>query len=132
MIRNAFRVLFVLWAGSLWSLAAWVALTIFHALGDAHRAGMIAARLFSIEFYLGLAVALWALLTPARAKLKGIYGAVLLLAVNEFLLKRFLERSLAHGSAAGLGFGAWHGVSAVVYVLACLAVLTVAWKQDFR
>ena len=48
------------------------------------------------------------------------------------LLKRFMERSLAHGAAAGLGFGAWHGVSAVVYVLACLAVLAVVWKQDFR
>ncbi len=122
----------MLWAGSLWSLAAWVALTIFHALNDVHRAGVIAARLFSIEFYLGLAVALWALLTPARSKAKGVYGAVLLLAVNEFLLKRFLEAAREHGSAAGLSFGAWHGVSAVVYVVACLAVLTVVWKQDFR
>lgn len=132
MIRNVFRVLLVLWAGSLWSLAGWVALTIFHALNDAHRAGSIAARLFSIEFYLGVAVALWALLMPTRSKVKGIYAAVLLLALNEFASRRLMEAARAHGSAGGLSFGAWHGVSAVVYVLACLAVLGVVWKNDFR
>jgi len=26
-----------------------------------------------------------------------------------------------HGSAVGLTFGAWHGVSAVIYVLACVS-----------
>lgn len=132
MIRNAFRVLLVLWAGSLWSLAAWVALTIFHALHDVHLAGTIAARLFSIEFYLGVAVAAWAVLTPARGRVKGIYGAVLLLAFNEWVLKRLMEAARAHGSAAGLGFGAWHGVSAVIYVIACLAVLATVWRHDFR
>ena len=53
-IRNAFRVLLVLWAGSLWSLAAWVAPTLFYAQSDRHLAGMLAARLFTIETYLGL------------------------------------------------------------------------------
>ena len=32
----------------------------------------------------------------------------------------------------GLTFGAWHGVSAVLYVVACLAVLLVIWKEDLR
>lgn len=137
MLRNAFRVLFVLWAGSLWSLAGWVALTVFHSLNDAQRAGAIAAQLFSIEFYLGVAVAAWARFMPAPATaaaggVKSIYGAVLLLAINEFLLKRLMEAARAHGAAAGLSFGAWHGISAVLYVLACLAVLLVAWTQDFR
>jgi hypothetical protein len=38
----------------------------------------------------------------------------------------------AHGSAVGLTFGAWHGVSAVIYVLACFAVLVLIWREDFR
>ncbi len=53
LIRKAFRVLFVLWAGSLWSLAIWVAPTLFFTQSDRHLAGVLAARLFSIETYLG-------------------------------------------------------------------------------
>lgn len=132
VIRSAFRVLLVLWAGSLWSLAAWVAITIFHALHDARLAGSIAGRLFSIECYLGLATALIALAMPARRKLGGLYAAAALLACNEFVLKPFMQTAQARGAALGLSFGAWHGTSALLYVIACLAVLLVIWKQDLR
>ncbi len=132
MLRNGFRVLFVLWAGSLWSLAAWVAPTLFYAQGDRHLAGVLAARLFSIETYAGVGVAVLALLSPSRTKFVWGYFAAVLLSINEWVLKRFMEQAHAHGTAAGLGFGAWHGVSAVLYVLACLAVLRLVWNEDFR
>ena len=132
MLRNAFRVLFVLWAGSLWSLAAWVAPTLFYAQGDRHLAGVLAARLFSIETYVGVGVAALALLRLSRAKFVWGYVAAALLAINEWVLKRIMAQAHAHGTAAGLGFGAWHGVSAVLYVLACLAVLRLVWNEDFR
>ena len=132
MIRNGFRVLFVLWAGSLWSLAAWVAPTLFYAQGDRHLAGVLAARLFSIETYVGVGVAVLALLRLSRTKFVWGYLAAALLSVNEWVLKRIMEQAHAHGTAAGLGFGAWHGVSAVLYVLACLAVLRLVWNEDFR
>src|SRR5277367_6091981 len=108
MIRNAFRILFVLWAGSLWSLAAWVAPTLFYAQADRHLAGMLASRLFTIETYAGLAVAVLALLLPGRGKFVCGYLAVALLSINEWALKRVLAQAHAHGSAAGLSFGAWH------------------------
>jgi len=132
VLRNAFRVLFVLWAGSLWSLAAWVAPTLFYAQDDRHLAGVLAARLFSIETYAGVGVAVLALLSPSRTKFVWGYFAAVLLSINEWVLKRFMEQAHAHGTAAGLGFGAWHGVSAVLYVLACLAVLRLVWNEDFR
>ena len=132
MIRNGFRVLFVLWAGSLWSLAAWVAPTLFYAQGDRHLAGVLAARLFSIETYIGVGVAVLALLLPDRTKFVWGYLAAALLSINEWALKRIMEQAHSHGTAAGLGFGAWHGVSAVLYVLACLAVLRLVWNEDFR
>jgi hypothetical protein len=132
MLRNGFRVLFVLWAGSLWSLAAWVAPTLFYAQGDRHLAGVLAARLFSIETYAGVGVAVLALLLPGRTKFVWGYLAAALLSVNEWILKRIMAQAHAHGTAAGLGFGAWHGVSAVLYVLACLAVLRLVWNEDFR
>jgi hypothetical protein len=131
-VRNIFRVLLVLWAGSLWSLAAWVAPTLFFAQGDRHLAGILAARLFSFETYAGLSVATLALLLPGRARFAWGFLAAALLAVNEWLLKRVMTQAHVHGAAAGLSFGAWHGVSAVLYVLACLAVVRLVWKEDFR
>lgn len=132
MLRNVFRVLFVLSAGSLWSLAAWVTPTLFRAQGDRHVAGVLAARLFSIETYVMIAAAALALLLPGRTRMSGVYAAAGLLAVNEWVLKPLMESARSHGSAAGLSFGAWHGVSAVLYVVACLAVLLVVWKENLR
>jgi hypothetical protein len=122
-------VLFVLWAGSLWSLAAWVAPTLFSAQSDRHLAGFLAGRLFSIETYVGLACAGVALLLPGRRKFLWGYTAAALLAANEWVLKPVMVRAHAQGAAAGLGFGAWHGVSAALYGLACLAVLWLVWKE---
>ena len=132
MLRSVYRVLLVLWAGSLWSLAAWVAPTLFYAQDDRHLAGVLAAKLFSVETYVGLGVAVLALLLPGRTKFVWGYLAAALLSVNEWILKRFMAQAQLHGTAAGLRFGAWHGVSAVLYVLACLAVLRLVWNQDLR
>jgi len=131
-LTKLFRVAFVLFAGSLWSLALWVAPTLFFEQPDRHMAGLLAARLFSLEAYLGLGVAALALLTPARSRMRGLYAAAALLALNEFVLKRFMEKAQLHGTALGLGFGAWHGVSAVLYVLAALGVLGIVWNENFR
>ena len=127
----AFRLLLVLWAGSLWSVS-WVTWDLFHTQGDRHLAGMLAAPLFSIETYLGVAVAAWALVLPVRAAFLWGYAAAALLALNEWGLRPVMAAARAHGAVAGLTFGAWHGVSALLYVLACLALLRLVWKQDFR
>jgi hypothetical protein len=140
--QSLFRVLLVLWAGSLWSLAAWVALTVFRMLGDPRLAGPIAARLFGIETYLGLAAAAAALALPARRRLGMLYAAVGLLVVNEWLLKPVMSAAsadagaravpFAQGRALGLAFGAWHGISAAVYLAACACVLCVVWREPYR
>ena len=125
------RVLFVLWAGSLWSLL-WVAATLFNLQSDRHLAGAIAGKLFGIETYLGLIVVALALALPKRARYTFAYVAAALLATNEWVLKRVMSAAQAEGSALGLTFGAWHGVSAVLYVIACIAVLVLVWNEDFR
>jgi hypothetical protein len=127
-----FRVLLVLWAGSLWSLAAWVAVTVFHMLGNPALAGPIAARLFSIETYLGLLVAAAALMLEARRRLRALYTAVGLLAVNEWVLKPLMASARAAGAAWGLSFGAWHGVSMAIYLTACGFVLCLIWREPYR
>jgi hypothetical protein len=130
-VRNAFRVLETLWAGSLWSLV-WVTHTLFSAQSDRHVAGILTGRLFTIETYLGAAAALIALLMPGRGKFLWGYLAAALLVVNEWALRPVMALARTHGTAAGLTFGAWHGVSMVLYVAACLLVLLVVWNEDFR
>jgi hypothetical protein len=131
ILARAFRVLITLWAGSLWSLL-WVAGALFQFLSDRHTAGLIAARLFSIETYLGFGVAVLALMLPARRRFRLGFVALALLAVNEWALKAVLSQALAHGSALGLGFGAWHGVSAGLYLLACICVVVFIYQDEYR
>jgi len=131
-LRNVLRVALVLWAGSLWSMAAWVAPTLFYSQGDRHLAGLLAARLFTIETYVGVGVALFAFILPGRSRFLWGYLAVLLLAINEWGLKRAMSAAQAHGTAAHLSFGAWHGIGAILYLAACAGVLFLVWKEDFR
>ena len=131
MVRGVFGVLVVLWAGSLWSLL-WVAAALFRFLSDRHTAGLIAARLFSIETYLGLALAVLALLLPVRARFLLGFVAVALLAFNEWILKAAMTQAQTHGGTAYLSFGAWHGISAGLYVLACLCVLIMIYKDEYH
>ena len=56
-----------------------------------------------------------ALALPGKGQMRGVYVAAALLAMNEWVLKRFMEPARAQGTALGLSFGAWHGVSAVLY-----------------
>jgi hypothetical protein len=132
VIRSAFRVLSVLWVGSLWSVGLWVTPIVFAVESDHRLAGVLAGRIFSIETYVGIAVAVFALLLPGRTKFVWGYLAAVLLAVNEWGLRPVMVVAREHGSAMGLTFGAWHGVSAVIYLAACVALLVVVWKQDFR
>jgi hypothetical protein len=132
IFRCVFRLLVVLWAGSLWSLGAWVAPTLFHAQSDRHLAGVLAARLFSIETYVALGAVLLALLLPERGKFKWGYVAAGLLAVNQWAIEPVMAVARAGGAAAGLSFGAWHGVAAVIYVGACAAVAVAILKFEFR
>jgi hypothetical protein len=147
VIRKLWRVLLVLWAGSLWSLALWVTWTLFQLQPDRHLAGVLAARLFSIECYLGIAVAGLNLLLPGsasagrasaggaaagRAQFLGGYLAAAVLAINEWALRPVMETARAQGTALRLTFGAWHGVSSILYIMACVAVLVSIWDEDFR
>ena len=93
-ILRLFRVLLVLWAGSLWSLI-WVTSVLFYAQDDRHLAGVLAGKLFSIEAYVGVAVAALAFLltkVPRRTEplprpfVEG-YLAAALLAANEWALR---------------------------------------------
>ncbi len=84
-------------------------------------------RLFGIETYVGLAVAVLALLLPGQAQIRcGAMRAAALLAINEWVLKPVMMRgSRATAPPRVSSFGAWHGVSAVLYC--CVRVLLLRW-----
>jgi hypothetical protein len=48
------------------------------------------------------------------------------------VLKAFMDRALAAGSALGMGFGPWHGISALVYLAACVAVAAYLYHDNSR
>ena len=131
-IRSLFRVLLVFTAGSMWSLAAWVAPTLFFAQPNRQLAGLLASRLFHIESIACAAVALIALVLPGRARFTWLYLAGALLAVNQWVLRWPMDAAHAHGAAYGLTFGAWHGLSAILYMIACVAMLLLVWNDDLR
>lgn len=127
-----FRVLLVLWAGSLWSLAIWVAPILFFAQHDRSLAGYLAARMFGIEAYLAAGLCVAALIFPGRTRFGWLYAATASLAISVWGLKPVMTLARSQGAAFGLTFGAWHGVSALFYGLACIAALSLIWNHDFR
>ena len=131
-VRGLFRILMVLALGSLWSLAAWVAPTLFFSQPNRYLAGELAGRMFRVETYLCAGVALLALALPGRGRFLWFYLAAALLGVNEWLLRPHMEAARLHGVSSGLTFGAWHGVSAVLYAAACAAGLLLVWHDDLR
>ena len=131
-MRNLLRILVVLTLGGMWSLAAWVAPTLFLAQSNHALAGLLAGRMFQIETYLCVAVALFALVLPGRARFHWLYLAAALLCVNEWVLRPRMEAARLHPVASGLTFGAWHGIAAIVYAAACAAGLLLVWHDDLR
>ena len=131
-MRGLFRVLLVLAVGSLWSLAAWVTPILFFTQPSRHLAGELAGRMFRLETYVCAAVALLALALPGRTRFGWLYLVAILLAINEWALRPRMELARLHGVASGLSFGAWHGVSAILYAFACAAALLLVWKDDLR
>ncbi len=129
LIRRVVRILGVLWAGSLWSVL-WVTFVLFHDQPDRHLAGTLAGPLFTIETALGVGVAALALVLPGRTRFLWGYLAAALLALNEWGLRPIMEQVRLHGPRFGLGFGAWHGVSTLLYGIACLAVVVLVWNDD--
>ena len=132
LAAKASRLLVVLWAGSLWSLALWVAPLLFKWAPDRHAAGVMAGGLFRVQTWLTLAVAVVALWRYGRQRCRAIYLAAALLAVNEWIIRYLMNYVKEKGELLGLGFGGWHGVWAALYAGACLAAALTVWNDDFR
>lgn len=126
--------LVTLWAGSLWTVCFIVAPQLFSTLPERHLAGQMAARLFHIETWLGVAAAilLIALLVARKAfaTSKAIPWLIVVTAAaplaSELVLGPMMDAPRAANDMSR--FGMLHGVSAVLFFTACLSALALVWK----
>lgn len=126
--------LVTLWAGSLWTVCGIVAPQLFATLPERRLAGQMAARLFHIETWLGvvIAIALIALLAvrSAFANSKAVLWLILLTAgaplASELILGPMMDAARSANDMAR--FGMLHGVSAALFLTACVSALALVWK----
>lgn len=126
--------LVTLWAGSLWTVCGIVAPQLFATLPERRLAGQMAARLFHIETWLGVVVAILLIAIFAARKAfatsKTILWLILLTAgaplASELILGPMMDAARSANDMAR--FGMLHGVSAVLFFTACLAALGLVWK----
>lgn len=161
LLRFASAFLITLWAGSLWTICVIVAPTLFATLPERRLAGQVAARLFHIEAWLGVTVAIllsgvlaWQksrllpgasqgpgpLSTrelPARqafAAGKATLWLILLTAGAPLASELILGPMMDTARAANdmSRFGLLHGISAVLFFTACLSALALLWTLNRR
>ena len=131
-------ILVTFWAGSLWTICGVVAPSLFAVLADRHMAGNVAAHLFRAEAYIGLIVAVVLLalgalkptkLSSRRARILIVATAALPL-ISQLGVGPLLDSAQAAGDMAR--FGMLHGVSAALFVLACIGALMLVWEFSRR
>ncbi|WP_318013416.1 DUF4149 domain-containing protein [Paucibacter sp. Y2R2-4] len=135
---NRFRALLAaLWGGLLLSVA-WVAAPSAFAVLERAQAGLLVARLFSLEAQLSLAAGLLLMLMERRLArdrgLPAISAEFLLPAAAVFctVAGYYALQPMMAAAKSGQGpwsFGALHGVSLVFYGIKLLLVLALAWRS---
>ncbi len=126
-----------LWGGLLLSVA-WVAAPSAFAVLERAQAGLLVARLFSLEAQLSLAAGLLLMLMARRlAREQGLpalssefllpAGAVFCTVAGYYALQPML--AAAKSGQGPWSFGALHGVSLAFYGVKLLLVLALAWRS---
>lgn len=129
MLAAGQRILIVLWVGSLWSVGYLAVPTLFTVLEDKSLAGQVAAQMFAIVGYLGLACG--ALVTAAliyngtgwRKNIAAWLALAmwLLVAVSVFLLHPAMGELRAQGLVPGSDvrerFDLLHQIASSVYLM---------------
>ena len=124
-----------LWAGSLLTVCAIVAPTLFAVLDDRGLAGELAGRFFSTQAWLGLGLAIAMFGSVYVGQRRFPRTDVLLIALtaaaplaSELLLGPAMEHARAGGDMAR--FGMLHGASAMLFLSASVGALALAWRLN--
>lgn len=120
------------WAGSLWTICLIAAPAAFATLPERRLAGLVVARLFHVETWLGVVFAalLIAVLAARKHLSKSTLAIILLTAamplISQLVVVPLMDQARAANDMAQ--FGRLHGVSAVLFFTACLSALALVWK----
>jgi hypothetical protein len=124
--------LVTVWAGSLWTICLIAAPAAFAVLPERRLAGLMVGRLFQTETWLGViaAVLLVAVLAARKHLSKVMLSVILLTAamplISQLVVVPLMDQARAANDMAQ--FGRLHGVSAVLFLTACLSALALVWK----
>lgn len=136
LLPFASSLLVTVWAGSLWTVSLIAAPTAFATLPERRLAGLVVARLFETQSWLGVSVAamLAAVLAARRHLSKATLAIILLTAamplISQLVVVPMMDKARAANDMAQ--FGRLHGVSAALFFTACLSALALVWKVSQR
>jgi len=128
-MRSLAAVLAALWAGSLTTICAVVAPTLFATLADRRLAGETAGHFFHLASLIGLAIGavLLILVLARRLRLPARWGSTLIVVTAGLPLLSQLALGPAMRGAQAAGdmsrFGLLHGVSAILFFAACIGAI---------
>jgi Domain of unknown function (DUF4149) len=120
------------WFGSLWTVCAVVAPSLFSVIPDRQLAGQVAGHFFTVATWGSLAFGSVALvlmkLRSSAAKFDYFLIAATVLAplVSEIVLRPVM--AAARTSENMQLFGILHGVSALLFGIACIAATVALWR----
>jgi hypothetical protein len=121
-----------LWAGSLVTVCAIAAPSLFAVLADRHAAGQVAARLFLIETVIGVIASVCFFIAFATNRLIAPRSVAILIVIaaaapllSEVALGPLMDSARRAGDMAR--FGALHGVSALLFGVACVCSVIALW-----
>ncbi|WP_363324861.1 DUF4149 domain-containing protein [Eleftheria terrae] len=129
-----------LWAGVVGCVGLVAAPSLFAVL-ERQQAGLVAARLFRIDAYLGLALAVVLILlerqvaarqaeqgrgSPMSTELVLVFGVLFCVVAGYFALQPMMEQ--ARAGQGPWSFGTLHAVSSVFFLLKGLLLLALSWR----
>jgi hypothetical protein len=133
-MQRALSLVLSAWAGSLWTVCGVVAPSLFNVLPDRHLAGQVAGYFFALESWLGLALGSIAWLLMKRIAKATHTDYALLLAtiiaplISEVGLRPMMDTARAASDMSR--FGVLHGVSALLFAIACVTSLWLWWRAN--
>ncbi|MFZ9642656.1 MAG: DUF4149 domain-containing protein [Candidatus Methylopumilus sp.] len=133
-----------LWVGALWAIGYIAAPTLFYHLADRQLAGSLAATMFALVAYIGMACGFYLLLNRlskfgTQALKQGFFWAVLLMLLltlaGHFGIAPIIAKLKAEALPADVmhsvfadRFQTWHGVASIGYALQSLLGLVLVLK----